>query len=74
MKGVVLLAVIHILIIYQSRKNKPAPKKDIPAQTVLVPKAVKNPVSQPNSVVGKPGYAVFMLPKNTSFPGRVIHN
>lgn len=72
MKGVVLLAVIHILIIYQSRKHKPAIQKEIPAETVIVPQ-VKKP-AETNLVRSRPSFAVFTLSRTTNPWFRALHN
>ena len=81
MKGIVLLAVIHMLIIYQSKKNKANANHTLPeppGYSVKAPDVESVRAQRSDSTVTlknvRPEYAVFMMNKPAPAWSRNISN
>lgn len=74
MKGVVLLAVIHILIIYQSRKNRPAKHIEMPAESVVSPVIDQRPLAERRATTIAPEFAILTTKRSTTFRKNLLQN
>lgn len=80
MKGIVLLAVIHMLIIYQSQKNKVISNHSLPSSPGYVekiPASEDNVLSKRDSVriknIVRPEYAIFQASRKGPVAGQAIN-